>query len=231
MGSLDERNRSYVMGYALSAGGKEIEHIRAADAETLRGKPHARRFNGRLYASFAAVYAGKRVGTMKYPAASKEGLQTALLSVQNVSKMSRDHDCRVHAVRDASPEVRQGEIVAVAAPLGKREPTPEPDGDSRYTRFRRDLCGQTKDSEPHDAVRCRVRNQCFGRVVQDFALIEEDASLQSAPVPTLCGRHKGAPGNIERSPTNGRAPQSCKMRLPPSMTAISSRVINSFPDF
>lgn len=40
----------------------------------------------------------------------------ALLSVQNVSKMSRDHDCRVHAVRDASPEVRQGEIVAVAAP-------------------------------------------------------------------------------------------------------------------
>ena len=34
----------------------------------------------------------------------------ALLSVQNVSKTFKDHDYRVHAVRNASLEVHRGEI-------------------------------------------------------------------------------------------------------------------------
>jgi hypothetical protein len=35
--------------YVLSASGKEMEHIRAARTEAMRGKPHTRRFKNRLY--------------------------------------------------------------------------------------------------------------------------------------------------------------------------------------
>ena len=35
--------------YVLSASNKEMEHIRAAGTETLRGKPHTRRFKDQLY--------------------------------------------------------------------------------------------------------------------------------------------------------------------------------------
>ena len=41
-----------------------------------------------------------------------------------------------------------------------------------------------------DAVRCRIRNQYFGYIVQDFALIEEDTSMQNILVPTLYSKHK-----------------------------------------
>ena len=35
--------------YVLSASGKEMEHIRAARTEAMRGKTHTRRFKNRLY--------------------------------------------------------------------------------------------------------------------------------------------------------------------------------------
>ena len=35
--------------YVLSGSGKEMEHIRAARTEAMRGKPHTRRFKNRLY--------------------------------------------------------------------------------------------------------------------------------------------------------------------------------------
>jgi len=35
--------------YVLSASSKEMEHIRAARTEAMRGKPHTRRFKNRLY--------------------------------------------------------------------------------------------------------------------------------------------------------------------------------------
>ena len=47
-----------------------------------------------------------------------------------------------------------------------------------------------KASDMNDAVRCRVRNQYFGYIVQDFALIEEDTSMQNILVPTLYSKHK-----------------------------------------
>ena len=42
----------------------------------------------------------------------------ALLSVQNVSKTFKDHDYRVHAVRNASLEVHRGEMIAIMGPSG-----------------------------------------------------------------------------------------------------------------
>lgn len=47
-----------------------------------------------------------------------------------------------------------------------------------------------KASDMSDAVRCRIRNQYFGYIVQDFALIEEDTSMQNILVPTLYSKHK-----------------------------------------
>lgn len=102
----------------------------------------------------------------------------ALLSVQNVSKTFKDHDYRVHAVRNASLEVHRGEMIAIIGPSGSGKTTllnlmgivVAPDSGEVY------VDGQ-KASDMSDAVRCRIRNQYFGYIVQDFALIEEDQEL------------------------------------------------------
>ena len=46
----------------------------------------------------------------------------ALLSVQNVSKTFKDHDYRVHAVRNASLEVHRGEISPSSVPREVEKP-------------------------------------------------------------------------------------------------------------
>ena len=115
----------------------------------------------------------------------------ALLSVQNVSKTFKDHDYRVHAVRNASLEVHRGEMIAIIGPSGSGKTTllnlmgivVAPDSGEVY------VDGQ-KASDMSDAVRCRIRNQYFGYIVQDFALIEEDTSMQNILVPTLYSKHK-----------------------------------------
>jgi putative ABC transport system ATP-binding protein len=47
-----------------------------------------------------------------------------------------------------------------------------------------------KASGMNDTMRCRMRNQYFGYIVQDFALIEEDTAMQNILVPTLYSKHK-----------------------------------------
>lgn len=47
----------------------------------------------------------------------------ALLSVQNVSKTFKDHDYRVHTVRNASLEVHRGEMDRHHRSLGKWKTT------------------------------------------------------------------------------------------------------------
>lgn len=108
----------------------------------------------------------------------------ALLSVQNVSKTFKDHDYRVHAVRNASLEVHRGEMIAIIGPSGSGKTTllnlmgivVAPDSGEVY------VDGQ-KASDMSDDVRCRIRNQYFGYIVQDFALIEEDTSISSSALP------------------------------------------------
>lgn len=90
----------------------------------------------------------------------------ALLSVQNVSKTFKDHDYRVHAVRNASLEVHRGEMIAIIGPSGSGKTTllnlmgivVAPDSGEVY------VDGQ-KASDMSDAVRCRIRNQYFGYIV------------------------------------------------------------------
>ena len=81
----------------------------------------------------------------------------ALLSVQNVSKTFKDHDYRVHAVRNATLEVHRGEMIAIIGPSGSGKTTllnlmgivVAPDSGEVY------VDGQ-KASDMSDAVRCRI---------------------------------------------------------------------------
>lgn len=68
----------------------------------------------------------------------------ALLSVQNVSKTFKDHDYRVHAVRNASLEVHRGEMIAIIGPREVENHASEPNGHSCCARFRRGICGRAK---------------------------------------------------------------------------------------
>ena len=92
----------------------------------------------------------------------------ALLSVQNVSKTFKDHDYRVHAVRNASLEVHRGEMIAIIGPSGSGKTTllnlmgivVAPDSGEVY------VDGQ-KASDMSDAVRCRINEATIRKYIQD----------------------------------------------------------------
>ena len=136
----------------------------------------------------------------------------ALLSVQNVSKTFKDHDYRVHAVRNASLEVHRGEMIAIIGPSGSGKTTllnlmgivVAPDSGEVY------VDGQ-KASDMSDTVRCRIRNQYFGYIVQDFALIEEDTSMQIFLFKRFTASIKRVQRSIGRLSTAWR--RNCRLRI------------------
>lgn len=118
----------------------------------------------------------------------------ALLSVQNVSKTFEDHHYKVHAVREVSLDVDPGEMIAIIGPSGSGKTTLlnvmglviSPDCGEIY------IDGK-KASAMNDRARCAARNQYFGYIVQDFALIEEDTAMENILVPTLYSKCRKRP--------------------------------------
>ncbi len=113
-----------------------------------------------------------------------------LLSLHNVCKRFQDHNSIVHAVSDVSLELQTGEMIAIIGPSGSGKTTllniaglVIPPDSGEIILDGQKVCGG-------DAKLCALRNQYYGYIVQDYALVEEDTALQNILIPTLYTKQK-----------------------------------------
>lgn len=114
-----------------------------------------------------------------------------LLSIRHVSKSFLDYKSTVQAVTDVSLDIYLGKMVAIIGPSGSGKTTLlnlmgivlAPDRGEIF------VDGQNT-SGLNDLQRCKMRNQYFGYIVQDFALIEDESAEQNILVPTLYSKQK-----------------------------------------
>lgn len=116
-----------------------------------------------------------------------------VIKVENVKKEFRDGERRNQVIKDVSFSVEQGQMVAIIGPSGSGKSTLlkiignviYPDSGEIYVEGK--ATSQMKDKE-----RCRLRNECFGYIVQDFALIEDETMEENIMLPTLYHRKKNS---------------------------------------
>lgn len=117
----------------------------------------------------------------------------SLLSVQGVSKSYMDATNKQTVLEDINLEIENGEMVAIVGPSGSGKTTllnlignvMPPDSGEIYI-------NNEETSNMNDKSRCQLRNQYFGYIVQDFALIEEESVEENIMLPTLYRDKKGS---------------------------------------
>jgi putative ABC transport system ATP-binding protein len=116
----------------------------------------------------------------------------ALLESHNVSKVYANGRIQVTAVRDVSLSIAEGEVVGLMGPSGSGKTTLLRLLGllSRATRGSVSVRGEAVGGSEHR--RARLRNQFFGYVHQDFAIIENETVERNVMIPLEYARPRPA---------------------------------------
>lgn len=109
-----------------------------------------------------------------------------ILSAKEIYKSFLDNNENLNVLENVSLEITQGEMVAIIGPSGSGKTTLLnilgnvliPDQGEIY--IDGNATSQLKDKE-----RCHLRNEYFGYIVQDFALLDDESVLENIMLPTL----------------------------------------------
>ncbi len=129
----------------------------------------------------------------------------SLLELQNVSKSYKTNDYTVHAVRRVSLSIEKGETVAFVGPSGSGKSTLLNIAGLVILPDKGKVLLNGEDvTNLSDAKCCALRNQTFGYVVQDFALIEDETVYHNIRLPLLYNK------SIPRSEWKKRITEAAK---------------------
>lgn len=129
----------------------------------------------------------------------------SLLELQNVSKSYKTNDYTVHAVRRVSLSIEKGETIAFVGPSGSGKSTLLNIAGLVILPDKGTVLLNGEDvTNLSDAKCCALRNQTFGYVVQDFALIEDETVYNNIRLPLLYNK------SIPRSEWKKRITEAAK---------------------
>lgn len=114
-----------------------------------------------------------------------------MINLSHVSKNYRSGDDTVHALRDVSLEIGTGVLAAILGSSGCGKTTLLNVIGQLIKPTTGTVAIDGKLVAPRDdREAARFRNETFGYVVQDFALVEQDTVLQNVQIPLIYSRRK-----------------------------------------